>query len=380
MTRSITAGALGAALLAFSLVPGAAQSSNGFRVDGTPVAKYAKFDAAVEAYMRRNGVRAAQLAFGKNGHVLFMRAYTYASSYSYPTVHTQSPMRLASVSKALTAAAITTLLNAHTITDGTKAFPYLGVHAPLFSSQHPDSRIDTVTVRELIEHTAGIRGSVGPDPEFQMRDVELQLHHQPLTKAQFARYLYGLPLVSAPGVTYHYSNSGYTLLGMIVTKATHRQLMSYIDSAVLAPLGITNVEMTRTNPALRDPREIVPDEQPNNSGPSIFDLSSNPATRRFSDGGGGVLFEVSDGPTSMSTTADSLVRFLHSYAAWGSGGRSPGAARDGCMAGVATWIESRKDGVDWAFLTNKDDDLKLCFDFTTDGVKQLDQLFDNNSV
>src|SRR5665213_322692 len=256
------------------------------------------------------------------------------------------------------------------------------VRIELRVSDRAHAEPDALGERQQSAHRSGDHDAAerAHDPEFQMRDVELQLHHQPLTKAQFARYLYGLPLVSAPGVTYHYSNSGYTLLGMIVTKATHRQLMSYIDSAVLAPLGITNVEMTRTNPALRDPREIVPDEQPNNSGPSIFDLSSNPATRRFSDGGGGVLFEVSDAPTSMSTTADSLVRFLHSYAAWGSGGRSPGAARDGCMAGVATWIESRKDGVDWAFLTNKDDDLKLCFDFTTDGVKQLDQLFDNNSV
>jgi hypothetical protein len=49
-------------------------------VTGAAVASLAGFDKSMEAFMRANGVRAAQLAIAKNGVMKFSRAYSWAEA------------------------------------------------------------------------------------------------------------------------------------------------------------------------------------------------------------------------------------------------------------------------------------------------------------
>ena len=139
---------------------------------------------------------------------------------------TTNVMRLASVSKMMATSAVTVLYKTGQLTPGLKVFPYLGISSPLFASESPDPNINQITVQELVDHTAGLHGSGAGDPLFMMRDIEVAMGSEPITKQQFARYIYGLPLLSTPGTQSVYSNVGYLILGMVVEKATGQSFFS----------------------------------------------------------------------------------------------------------------------------------------------------------
>lgn len=338
-----------------------------FRIafDGLYDPNDAPLDADVENWMQANGIHAAQLAFRKAGKLLFSHAYAYGAERVYPTVTPDNVMRLASVSKMMPTAAVTTLYAQHVLSPGTRVFPFLGIAKPLLRNQHPDPNIDRVTVQELVDHTGGFHGEGAGDPLFTMREIELSVGKEPLTKRQFASYVYGLPLLFKPGTQSLYSNVGYTLLGMVVEKATGMRFIDYMNAAILEPLGIGNVSLGATRYADRNPAEVVPNDP--YVGASIFDLSKNPQIGPFDYDGGDIVWEDADSAADFETNAESISRFIHSYNVYGLGGRQADYARSGCVPGVATWAESLSNDVDFALLFNA----QPCLDFTSSVIGKL---------
>ncbi len=71
----------------------------------------AGLDRIVRAFMESNGVRAGQLSVGADGELLASRAYTWADA-DYPVTRTGTRMRVASMSKMFTCAAMQALFDA----------------------------------------------------------------------------------------------------------------------------------------------------------------------------------------------------------------------------------------------------------------------------
>jgi CubicO group peptidase (beta-lactamase class C family) len=309
--------------------------------------KYAQDDRIVERWMNTYGIPAAQLAFRKSGTLLFSHAYTRGSG---GIVTTANVMRLASVSKMTPTAAVTQLYASGKLTPGLLVFPYLGITKPLLKSQTPDPNINKVTVQELVDHTGGFHGEGSGDPLFMMRDIEVLIKHEPLTKMQFARYVYGLPLQFVPGTQTLYSNVGYQLLGMVVERATGHRFVDYVNQSVMAPLGITNVSLGSTVFANRNPAEVIPSDP--YTGPSVLDLSQSAPMRPLDYEGGDIIWENADSAADFETNAESISLFIHTYNVYGLGGRQADYARSGCVPGVATWAESLANNVDAALFFN----------------------------
>lgn len=324
--------------------------------------KYAQYDRIVENWLNTWAIPAAQLAFRKSGTLLFSHAYTWRRN---SLVTTSNVMRLASVSKMTPTAAVTQLYASGKLTPGLLVFPYLGITKPLLKSQTPDPNINKVTVQELVDHTGGFHGEGSGDPLFMMRDIELQINHEPLTKTQFARYVYGLPLQFVPGTQTLYSNVGYQLLGMVVEKATGQRFVDYVNQSVMAPLGITNVSLGSTVFANRNPAEVIPSDP--YTGPSVFDLSQSAPMRPLDYEGGDIIWENADSAADFETNAESISLFIHTYNVYGLGGRQADYARSGCVPGVATWAESLTNDVDVALLINS----QPCLSFSSSVIANL---------
>jgi CubicO group peptidase (beta-lactamase class C family) len=348
----ILAMAFGALLAAPTGLPETVLHSGQFRIEcvGRYQQRYAALDTDVEKWMRANSIHAAQLAFRKSGTLVFSHAYTLGPEKTYATVTTANVMRLASVSKMMPTAAVTTLYAQNKLSGETLVFPYLGIKHPLLKYEKPDPYIDTITVQELVDHTAGLHGEGAYDPLFAMRDVEVQLAKEPLTKQQFAAYVYGLPLLFKPGSETLYSNVGYVLLGMVVEKATGMSFYDYMNGVIFPPLGLTNVTLGSTRYVERNPAEVIPDDP--YTGPSVFDLSRKPLVAPFDYEGGDINWEDADSASDFETNAESISRFIHTYNVYGLGGRASDYARSGCVPGVATWAESLSNDVDFALFFN----------------------------
>ncbi|MFI6540989.1 serine hydrolase domain-containing protein [Nonomuraea sp. NPDC050547] len=120
-------------------------------------------------------------------------------------------------------------------------------------------KADEITLRQLLRHTSGIPDwsvTMAADPD---RYLFTNVHrdYRPLEVVKMSS---GLPRTGAPGERFSYSNTNYTLLGMIVEKVTGRSLPGELDRRVFRPLGMTRSYLS-TAPGIkgRHAHSYVPD-------------------------------------------------------------------------------------------------------------------------
>jgi len=328
-------------------------SSRQWTVTGAAVPSLAGFDHTMQTFMQANGVRAAQLAIGKNGVTKFSRAYTWAEP-GYRITQPSDRFLLASCSKMFLEAAVQSLYDAKKLASDAKVYPLLGFSHPL------DPRSDTITIQQLLDHMGGYndlpvsQGGSGFDPTYSMRQIALDLG---LTKAveklDVAKYMYYKRMLDLdPGTVYHYSNYGYLLAGAVVEHVTGKKYFDYVNQTLLQPASITEVQVISTLASQRTNNEAIAEDQ--GLGLSPLDLSSQllvPAVY----GGDGEINEVGDPNDGTGASAEALTQFIHLHAVWGNGPRAPGAARTGSTPGASTEAVSRSDGIDWAYVINTRD-------------------------
>jgi D-alanyl-D-alanine carboxypeptidase len=107
---------------------------------------------------------------------------------------------------------------------------------------------ERITLRHLLTHTSGIR-NVGDDHiPFQLallnRPADADMT-QP--DEMLERYVYGKPLGFDPGTDYAYSNTGFTLLGMVAEKAGGQSLQQQMHELIFAPLGMHDTYLEKRN-------------------------------------------------------------------------------------------------------------------------------------
>jgi CubicO group peptidase (beta-lactamase class C family) len=321
--------------------------SRDWTVTGTAVPALAGFDHTMQTFMQANGVRAAQLAIGKNGVTKFSRAYTWAEA-GYRITQPSDRFLLASCSKMFLEAAIQALYDAKKLTPTTKVYPLLGFSGPL------DPKSDTITIQQLLDHMGGYDDTAtgsGFDPTYSMRKIaiDLGLGH-PVTKLDVASYMYHKYMLDfTPGTNNKYSNFGYLLAGAVVEKVAGVKYFDYVKTTLLQPASISEVLVFPTLANQRtNSMAIIEDE---GLGKSPIDLSSQLLVPNVY-GGDSEINEVGDPNAGTGASAHALTQFIHLHAVWGNGPRAAGAARAGSTPGSSSWAQSRSDGIDWAYVIN----------------------------
>jgi CubicO group peptidase (beta-lactamase class C family) len=180
--------------------------------------------------MQRYRVHRGTLAIARQGRLVFARGYG--------DVTADTPLHVGSMSKAVTAACIATLVQdgrlawSATLGDVLKDF-FVRYGAPR------DGRVRSITVEHLLIHRAGFGTGAVPDPFFHALVPLWKFKRaSALTMAEVLQHAFQVDLGSAPGETYRYSNLGYHTLGVIVETITGEPYGTYCQRAVLAPLGV----------------------------------------------------------------------------------------------------------------------------------------------
>lgn len=90
------------------------------------------------------------------------------------------------------------------------------------------------TIRHLLSHTSGTDDYL---------TAEYKKHWGKFTElVQVLPYVYDDSLQFAPGASYHYSNSGYLLAGLIVEKASGRNYFDFVREHIYEPLGMKKTD------------------------------------------------------------------------------------------------------------------------------------------
>jgi CubicO group peptidase (beta-lactamase class C family) len=133
-----------------------------------------------------------------------------------------SNFRLASVSKQFIAFGIVKLVHEGKLTYQTN-IRYIFNDLPTY--------FDHITIKQVLNHTSGIY-----DYENMEHDENVQISDEDvfafLKKTQTTYF--------EPGSKYQYSNTGYILLGLIISKVTNRELNEYIETEIFKPAKMDN--------------------------------------------------------------------------------------------------------------------------------------------
>jgi CubicO group peptidase (beta-lactamase class C family) len=315
--------------------------------------KNSTLDNLVVQFMVAQQVPNAQLAVSVKGKTTFSHAYTYSSLAASTTVPS-TIMRLASNSKAWVCGALYNLIKTGKVDPKAKVFKYLGITKPLPANAKVDKRVFDITIEDMILHESGWDDSKTPnyDPTFKMREIALALHlKRAVDPVEYVRYQLGQPLQETPGKTYAYCNFCYTVLGMVIAKASKESFAGYVLHGVAEPLGVKNVVMSPTV-GKRVPNEVAQYYSAYEGLSAVYVKSQQQYPYPYS--GDDMVLEVAGGASAIATNADSMLAFMKKYLIWGVGTPQPNAdwAREGSMPGSNTWAEQLPNGNTYAFLVN----------------------------
>ena len=317
------------ALLVFGC--GVLASAEDRPVSGRNVAGFEAVDRAVLGFMDTLGCQAAVIAVAKDGQRLYSRGYGWSDEAKKTPVPPDALMRIASVTKPVTAAAIKNAIRAKQFSLDTKAFELIAVKPA--GGRLADPRINAITVGQLLEHRGGWDREASFDPMFLSRQIEKELALKaPATPVNVIEYMQARPLQFSPGEKSVYSNFGYCVLGRVLETAMKKPYSDSIQESICRPLGISDIRLGSSSLKKRDPREVW------------YPVAEDAFSLEVMDAHGGLI-----------ASAPALCQFLKAY--WINGDpRLPGQRADwtffGSLPGTTAMVRQRSDGIDVAVLFN----------------------------
>lgn len=111
---------------------------------------------------------------------------------------------------------------------------------------------DRITVRELLGHTSGLHDYQETLPMPPSADF-LAVVSRTWTPAELVDRAVTQPTTSAPGAAYHYSSTGYVLLGEIIEAVTGRPYATEIEHRIIRPLGLNATSVPGTSSTIPGP-------------------------------------------------------------------------------------------------------------------------------
>ncbi|SOD81882.1 serine hydrolase [Spirosoma fluviale] len=175
-------------------------------------------------YLHERALFNGVVLVAEKGTVRYRKAFGTASIATHEPLSTSSAFNLASISKQFVALMIMQLQERGKLRYDETVRTYL-----------PDFPYDTITVRHLLTHTSGLseydglmqRYSGPLDTLTNGGMMQLLRQHKP-------------PLLFRPGTQWAYSNTGYVLLGSIISTLAGMPVEQFLDQQIVKPLKLKN--------------------------------------------------------------------------------------------------------------------------------------------
>lgn len=333
-------------------------------------------DLEIGQFMKQWGLPGASVALVKDGKLLYAKAFGKAD-INIPT-QTEHVFRIASLSKPITAIAVMKLVEEGKLSLDDKVFGENGILNDTTYSQIADRRAKEITVRHLLNHTAGWDRNYGKegDPMFNSVHIaETVGTPAPADAITIIKYMLTKPLDFAPGTRFAYSNLGYNILGRVIEKVSSRTYEEYVMINILDPLGITDMSLGCNAYQNKQANEVVYFERPEMK---ISPTNGDGKTSYYPYGGfnleamdahGGWLASATDlakilvASSGMGTDRDILkiesvekmVEPCEVYANYGLGwcvNERGNRWHTGSLVGASSMMASLNNGISWVLLFN----------------------------
>ncbi len=180
-------------------------------------------DALVSRALTETGAPSASIAVVENGRIVFARAYGVRSLATAEPATDEHRYHIGSASKTFTAALAAMLAD-----EGR-----LSLDAPVGRLVPETTAAELITLRQALSHTAGYQG-------YFTMDATPAEGRRAITPADILARWAAAQLDTPPGTAWAYSNTGYTVAGVMIERATGSALNDLLQSRIFRPLGMTS--------------------------------------------------------------------------------------------------------------------------------------------
>ncbi len=181
-------------------------------------------DKTANDILAKTGVPSASIAVVKDGKVAYVQAYGDARVEPKLPARTEMRYGVGSISKQFTAAAILLLQEQGKL----KLDDPVGKWIPNLT------RANEVTIRQILSHTSGYS-------DYWPQDYVMPFIAKPTTVESILDRWARRPLDFDPGTKWQYSNTNYTIAGVIVEKASGMPILQFLTKNIFKPLGMHSV-------------------------------------------------------------------------------------------------------------------------------------------
>lgn len=208
-------------------------AEGGARKAGSPFAR--TVDSLVAGYREATlapGVSVAVIRAGRD--TLVYRGYGVADLEHDAPATPETVYRIGSLTKQFTAAAVMRFVEQGRVSLDDS----IARHLPGLPAAWRGARI-----RQLLNHTAGI-------PEFSADRRFARLALGEAVPDSVIALVGDQPLDFAPGTKWRYSNTGYTLLGLLIERLSGEPYARWMESRILRPLGLAATRYCGVEPVI----------------------------------------------------------------------------------------------------------------------------------
>ena len=336
-----------------------------------------RLEKDVRFFMQKWQERGIQLSIMRNDSLLYSKGFGLADEKEGRPMEAGTVMRIASISKLLTAAGIMKLKEQGRLRLDDKVFGKGGIlDDELFNSNIKDKGYYDISVEQLLRHEGGLSIRRG-DPMFTTRDI---MFLNGLEEAPDSRTLTSIVvrrrLGYVPGTGSEYSNFGYLLLSMIIEKLGGEDYESWMRENILEPAGCMDFHLAHNFKSERYPNESSYHMQENDELVPIFNGGADSVARCY----GGNDIRALKGAGAWVCSSAELARFVasidgkpgvadilsaesvgmmteesesHKFGlGWNRVGTETGWFRTGSISGTSAIVACYPDGECWILITN----------------------------
>jgi CubicO group peptidase (beta-lactamase class C family) len=202
-----------------------------------------------QAFRQQFSVPASSIAISHNGQFVYDQSVGMGDHQHLVQVQQPSLFRIASVTKPITSVTIFSLIEQGKLHLTDRVFGPSGVLGINYGKPPYKPYITDITVDHLLTHTSGGWPGDSTDPI---------MHNNGWDQTKLiTETIANVPLTSPPGTHWAYSNFGYCILGRVIEQVTGQPYASFVQANILAPCGISTMQIAANKESQRAPNEVV---------------------------------------------------------------------------------------------------------------------------
>jgi D-alanyl-D-alanine carboxypeptidase len=184
-----------------------------------------RLDAVMDTFVSQGRVPGAIVGIWVPGQGTFLRVRGFANNETHEPMTLEDRFRIASITKTFVATVVLQLVDEKKV----------GLDQPVSDFVPAVPNGGSITVRQLLNHTSGLFDFIEDDG---FNKACLADHHRKWAPAELLVLSAAHAPYFAPGGGWHYSNTNYIALGMLVEKVTGHKLGDEIGRGILRPLQL----------------------------------------------------------------------------------------------------------------------------------------------